>query len=115
MTNQFILDNIKEAKEWLDKVNHPQIGESGFNMCDGILSNLKSFIHDENIWKKINDKEEKVFREFNKKKDDAKVKLKDVDPLFQWNEGAKFYANLRQWKSQEMLVFWDKLSKEYDL
>jgi hypothetical protein len=84
-------------------------------MCDGKLSNLKSFIHDETIWKKVNEKEEKVFREFNKKKDEAKTKLKDIDPLIQWRTGAGFYNDLRHWKSQEMLSFWDKLSKEYDL
>jgi hypothetical protein len=113
MTSEFILSSIKTAKEYLDKVG--DIGEMGFNQCDGILSNLKSFIHDEVIWRKIQEKEEKVYKEFQKKTNEAKTKLKDIDSLLQWNEGARYYAELRQWKSIELLSFWDKLSKEYDL
>ena len=113
MTNEFILDTIKEAANTLNKVD--EAGEVAFNLCDGMLSNLKSFIHDETIWKKVTEKEEKVYKEFQKKSNEAKVKLKDVDSLLQWNEGAKYYMSLRQWKCSEMLNFWDKLSKEYDL
>jgi hypothetical protein len=113
MTSEFILSSIKEAANYLNKTE--EIGEVGFNQCEGILGNLKSFIHDEIIWKKISEKEEKVYKEFQKKSNEAKVKLKDVDSLLQWNEGAKYYMTLRQWKCNEMLTFWDKLSKDYDL
>jgi len=113
MTSEFILKNIKTAKEWLDKVG--EIGETGFNQCDGILENLKAFIHDEVIWKKVQEKEEKIYKEFQKKSNEAKIKLKEVDSLLQWNEGARYYMELRHWKSMELLSFWDKLSKEYDL
>ena len=113
MTNEFILGNIKEAVNYLNRIE--EIGEVAFNQCDGILSNLKSFIHDEIIWKKISEKEEKVYKEFQKKQNEAKAKLKDADSLLQWNEGAKYYMDLRNWKCNEMIAFWDKLSKEYDL
>jgi hypothetical protein len=113
MTNEWIMTQIQTAKECLDNVQ--EIGEAGFNMCDGILSNLKTFVTEESIWNTITAFEEKLYKDFRKKENEARVKLKDIDSLVQFNTGETYYINLRKWKSQELLNLWTKLSKDYDL
>jgi len=113
MTNEWIISQIQTAKQCLDRV--PELGEAGFNMCDGILSNLKTFITEDSIWNTITTFEEKLHKDFLKKENEARVKLKDIDSLVQFNTGEAYYINLRKWKSQELLNLWNKLSKDYDL
>ena len=111
MVSKQISDSIKEAKEALDQVE--TIGRTAYDLCDGILNNIKGFVHYDIVWKKINDHEERVHRDFKKRTEIARVKLKDLDPLYAWNDGMKFFMELRHWKSLEMLNFWDKPSKEH--
>jgi len=108
-----ISDSITEAKAALDQVE--ELGKTSYDICDGMLNNIKAFVHDDAVWKKINDHEEKIHKDFKKRLDDARAKLKDRDPIYAWNDGLKFYMELRHWKSLEMLSFWDKLSKEHDI
>jgi len=111
--SKMIEDNIKEAKDSLNQAE--QIGEIAYDICDGKLTNIKGFIHDENIWKKITEHEQKVFKEYSSRITKAKMDLKDVDPLFAWKPGMDMYMKLRHWKSLEMLNFYDKLVKEYGI
>ena len=113
MVSKQISDSITEAKAALDRVE--ELGTTSYDICDGVLNNLKAFIHDDVVWKKINDHEEKVHRDFKRKADDARSKLKTRDPIYAWNDGLKYFMELRHWKSMEMLSFWDKLSKEHDI
>jgi RecA-family ATPase len=113
MTNEWIMGQLKTAKEVLDRV--PELGEAAFNLCDGILSNLKTFVTDEKIWVTITTFEEKLYKDFKKKESEARAKLKDIDSLVQFNSGQEYYINLRKWKSTELLSLWNRLSKDYDL
>lgn len=113
MTNKTIEEYINAAKTMLDQAVNE--GIPAYNMCDGILLNIKGFIHDEVVWDRIRKHEEKLHKEFNKKVDEARGKLKDVDPIFSWSNGMEYMLKLRQWKSGQMLNFYDLLNKEYDL
>ena len=113
MTNEWILEQLRVAKEALDRV--PQLGEDAFNVCDGILSNLKSFVTEDEAYRKIIDFEEKLYRDFKLKEREAREKLKGVDYLTSFNLGGRYYMNLRQWKSSELLNMWNRLVKDYDL
>jgi hypothetical protein len=113
MTNEWIIGQIQLAKECLDRI--PEIGETGFNICDGVLSNLKTFITDENVWNTITTFEEKLHKDFKKKENESRAKLKDIDSLVQFNTGQEYYISLRKWKSQELLNLWTRLSKDFDL
>lgn len=110
-TNQYIGEKIKEAADTLNQA--VQLGETAYNIADGTLNNLKAFIHDEKIWTDINHFEQKLHNEFQKKMGEARVKLKDNDPFFKWREGMKYYMDLRQWRTIEMITYWDKLSKDH--
>lgn len=113
MVNKSVEEGIMEAKDILDKVE--QIGDVAYNICDGILSNLKVFVHDDKIMDEINGFEAKVIKQYNIKKKEFVEKLKAKDPLYQWQDGLKCYMELRQWKSMEMLSFWDRLSKRNEI
>ena len=67
------------------------------------------------VWKKINEHENNVHKEFGLRLSKARSDLKDEDPMFSWQKGMERYMKLRHWKSLEMLSFFDKLSKEYDI
>jgi len=113
MVSSKIEEGVNEAKEALDNID--QLGALAFDICDGKLSNNKAFIHDKNLMSKIEQKETMVYEEYRKRLIDARAKLKDVDPLYQWDDGLEFYMKLRRWKSMEMITFWDKLSKQHDI
>jgi len=113
MTNEWIVEQLKIAKEALDRV--PQLGEDGYNICDGILTNLKTFVTEDEVYKKIIAFEDKLFRDFKRKEREAREKLKGIDYLTSFSLGRNFYISLRQWKSTELLNLWTRLSKDYDL
>lgn len=113
MTNEWISDQLKIAKEGLDKVT--EIGEVGYNICDGILGNLKSFITDPTIYETVTKFEEKLYKDFKQKEIDARLKLKDIDALTSFNAGLQYYNNLRRWRSTELLNMWTRLVKDAEL
>ena len=113
MVNKQIEESILEAKNTLNQTE--QLGELSYNIADGILYNLKAFVHDEAIRKRISDFEEKLLKDFSKKIIEARGKLDNYDPLLAWKSGVGFYMELRQWKTLEMLTFWDKLVKTNEL
>ena len=105
-----IKESLTEAKNILNQAE--EAGVMAYNLCDGILTNIKGFVHKQETWMKINEKEQKVHEEFQKRLVDARMKLEGVDPMFAWDKGMRQYLTLRQWKSLEMLNFYDKLAKE---
>jgi len=113
MVSKPVSDSINEAKAALDQ--RETLGKTAYDICDGVLTNVKALVHDDEVWKKINAQEEKVHKEFKTKMNKAREKLKNIDPLYAWSEGMTYYMEMRHWKSLEMLSFWDKLSKEYDI
>jgi hypothetical protein len=110
-TNTYIEEKVKEAADTMDQA--VQIGETAYNLADGILSNLKAFVHDEKIWADLTRFEQKIHTEFQKKIDESRIKLKDADPFFKWRDGMKYYMDLRKWKTLEIIGYWDKLSKDH--
>jgi len=117
MTNRLILDGIVKAENILNEVEGVtlQERETLFDLADGVMVNIKAFVSNEEAWKKINEYEMKTHQEFAKRLNDARAKLKDIDPIYQWQKGLEFTMDLRFWKAREMLAFWDKITKEYDL
>ena len=116
MVSQIVKDSIAEAKSWFDQKDNPESNPFVcFNMVDGILSNLKSFIHDKDVWEKITLFEEGIHQTFQGKMKEARDALSQDDPLFAWEKGSRYTIELRTWKSGELLKFYDRLSKEHDI
>ena len=113
MANKPAVDNINEAKNALNQ--YPSIGEVAFDMCDGILNNIKAFIHTEDAWKELFAHEKKVNQEYTKRIADLNAELKDRPPMDVFKEATELYIKARAWKSTEMLNFYDMLTKKYDL
>lgn len=113
MTNEWYVEQLKIAKEALDKV--PEIGEAGYNYCDGVLNNLKTFITDTKIYETVSKFEEKLYNDFKQKEIDARIKLKGIDHLTSFNSGIKYYNDLRKWRSTELLNMWNRLIKDTEL
>lgn len=113
MVSQMMEKSINDAKAAVDTAE--QLGRTAFDIADGILTNSKAFVHDDVVWKKINEHEEKVHKEFTKRIDKARKELEGGDPLYAWEDGMEYYLKLRRWKTLEMLSFWDQLSKDHDL
>jgi hypothetical protein len=111
MNEDYINEKIKEAADAINQA--PQLGEAAYNIADGILGNLKAFIHDDKLWENITVFEKKTHVLFGKKLQDAKKELATKDPLFQWRYGMKYYMDMRHWKSLELLTYWDTLVKEH--
>ena len=117
MTNKIITDGILEASIYQNEIEGLPLEQRKtlFDLADGVLVNIKAFVSDEVSWKKINDYEEKTHKEFSKRLNDTRAKLKDEDPIIQWQNGLSYMMELRLWKTREMLAFWDRLSKSNDL
>lgn len=117
MTNKIILDGITEASNYLNEVEGIPLEQRKtlFDLADGVLVNIKAFVSNEEVWKKINDYEVKTHKEFIKRLNDTRAKLKDDDPLTQWQNGLSYMMDLRLWKTREMLAFWDRITKQHDL
>jgi len=113
MVSKRVTESLTNAKSALDTLK--ENGELAFDICDGILTNIKGFVHDEIVWGKINKHEEKVHQEFQRRLKKANEELKQRPPMDTFNEGMERYLNLRHWKSLEMLNFYDKLSKEHEI
>jgi len=117
MTSKIINDGIIEASNYLNEVEGLPLEQRKpvFDLADGVLVNIKAFVSNPEAWKKINDYEERTHKEFTRRLNDTRGKLKDMDPLIQWQSGMGYMMELRLWKTREMIAFWDKLSKEHDL
>jgi len=117
MTNKIILDGITEASNYLNEIEGLPLEQrkTVFDLADGVLVNIKAFVSNKDAWKKINEYEEKIHQEFSKRLAETRQKLKEDDPLIQWQNGLSYMMDLRLWKTREMLAFWDKITKEYDL
>jgi len=116
LVSQIVKESIAEAKNWIDRKDNPDTDPViCFNMVDGILSNLKSFVHDQVIWDTIDSFEKRIHNDFQSKLTEARSSLEQEDPMFAWEKGLRFYIDLRTWKSQELLSFYDRLSKEHDI
>ena len=113
MVSKYVSDSITEAKNALD--NLQQLGGTAFNIADGVLLNIKAFVHDDHVIQKIRTKESQVETEFNRRIKKANDELKDKGPMYSFNTASDKYWKLRHWKSLEMLNFYDKLSKEHDI
>jgi len=113
MVSKKLEESILEAKEALDNIE--TLGATAFDICDGILSNNKAFIHDPKVYDEVMQKEKQVYLEYSKQINEARLKLKNVDPFYQWGDGLEFYMKLRRWKSMELLNYWDKISKKEQL
>ena len=116
LVSHIVKESIAEAKSWIDRKDSPDTDPViCFNMVDGILSNLKSFVHDQDVWLKIEQFEQQIHKDFQTRLNEARSNLEQEDPMFAWSKGLRFYIDLRTWKSQELLSFYDKLSKEHDI
>jgi len=117
MTNKIILDSLAEVNSYLNEVEGLPLEQRKtlFDLADGVLVNVKAFVSNAEAWQKINEYEEKTHKEFNKRLAETRQKLKDEDPLIKWQNGLSYMMDLRLWKTREMLAFWDKLTKEFDL
>lgn len=115
MTNEYIINEIKKAKDSLDSVNDPRIGFTGFDICDGILTNLKIYVTDEKIYAQIIQFEEKLLKDYRLKQKESREKLKGLDMLTQYSVGEYHSAFLKNWKSTELLNLWTRIIKDYDL
>jgi len=113
MANEWFSEEIKKAKEILDQA--PEKGEIANNVCDGILFNLKAFITDEKIYETVDRFEQKVNSDFRQKEIEARSKLKGKDQLTNFNIGIKYYMDLRNWRSAELLNMWNRLVKDTEL
>ena len=51
MVSKYVIDSINGAKDTLDNVE--KLGETAYDICDGILLNIKGFLHDEKVWEKV--------------------------------------------------------------
>lgn len=110
MSNKQVTENLGKAEDALNNLN--ELGETAFDICDGILDNCKVHINDVMLWEQVSKKEKEVTDEFKKRRQDATKQLAGKDPFYAWSDGMKFYLELRKWKSLEMLSFWTKLNKE---
>ena len=110
MSNKQVTENLSKAEDALNSLN--ELGETAFDICDGVIDNCKIHIDDSTLWDKVHKKEKEITDEFKKRKNDAVKKLSGKDPFYAWGDGMHFYLELRKWKSMEMLSFWTKVNKD---
>jgi len=114
MTNKIIEDGIKDATEVLNEIEGlPLEQRKGlFDLADGMLTNIKAFVNSSEAWKKINEFEEKIHKDFKNKLDEARKELEKQDSLTRWQDGLSYMMDLRMWKTRETLAFWNKLNQK---
>jgi len=113
--NEYMENKLKEAGELLDAANVSNTPKLFLYATEGLLSNLKCFIYDNEIREKINKKEEEITKEVTMKINELKENLKDKDPLMQWTEGSTYELKLHFWKCRELLAYWNKILREYEI
>ena len=113
MVSNHVEENINDAREAINQ--YPAIGEAAFDLCDGILNNIKGFIHVDKEWEDLFDHEKKVNIEYAKRINIINNELKEKPPMDIYKETKDRYIRARAWRSTEMLNFYDMLAKKYDI
>lgn len=88
---------------------HALIDEHDYDTSVEIIQNLKTRIHDIDILTKINTHDIEVEKEFNNRY--VSLSSRSGEPYEQYKE----LMNLKKWKAQEYLKYYDKIIRENDI
>jgi len=118
MVSEPVSERLIEAGAYLDQAekmgDNPQ-ALGPLIACDGILENIKVFVHEDEPWEQIHTKEKdlnKIFWENFKKESE---KLKDEGEYFKFLKQQKVEVHLMFWKCKQRLGFYDWLTQKYDI
>ena len=104
MVNKNIEENINDARNL--------IKEEMFSEAEVVLGLNKAFVHDEKLKTEIFEKEKQVAITYNSKKIEAEKDIDNSNPWRSYNKFAYYDLQLRLWRVQELLSFWDMLNKK---
>lgn len=90
-------------------VAHALIDEHDYDTPVEIIQNLKTRIHETELLAKIKRHEDSIENEYQTEY--ASISSKVGDPY----EAFSKVLNLKKWRSQEYLKYYDKLMREHDL
>ena len=85
---------------------------SAFSEAELVLANNKAFVHDDKLKAEIFEKEKKIIIEYNEKKLEAEKDIDNSNPWRSYNKFAQYDMQLRLWRCQELLAFWDNVNKK---
>ena len=110
MTNKLIEESLIEAKNYVNQID--ELGESGLNIADRILSSCKLFI-DKSHLKELEDFENKVNKDYEEKMKEAReMNDKEKDTYMKYLNMAQYVVNSRLEKTQLMINFLHKLNQK---
>jgi len=118
MVSDPVNERMKEAGAYLDEAE--KLGDipetlPAFIACDGILDNIKIFIHNEKAWEEINRKEQELNTMFKKEFKEKIEKIKHEDEYMRFLKMRKIEIQIMRWKCKQRLGFYDFLTKKYDI
>jgi hypothetical protein len=112
---RYILEAGTYQKQAEQLGNDPRVDDLCM-ACEGTLNSINVFVHDEEPWKLINEKNKELNQMFNKEfnKRIQAVK-KDRGEYFAFCEKKAIEMDLKRWKCEQKVSFYDYLTKKYDL
>jgi phosphomevalonate kinase len=107
--NPYISENIKEAKDFLNRVE--DMGLSALHIAERILDSNKLFIHDTPKAKIIKETLEKITKDFEDARSDAIKQNEAIPESYEKHINiANYLAALDYEKVQKLMSFWDKMN-----
>ena len=103
------------SKIFEEKLNlaHNLIDEEHYGEAVDILKNLIARVHDKETLQEITTHMKQVDEMYNKRYKEETDR--NGEPWRKYNEALTFLNDLNKWKAQELLKFFDKMSKEHDV
>ena len=84
--------------------------------CEGTLESINVFVHDDEPWKLLSDKNKELNQMFQKEFNSRKQKIKDErGSYFAFCEEKRLETELKLWKCEQKVHFYDFLTKKYDI
>ena len=118
MTSDIVKSNIMEAGAYLKQAEQMGTDSRVLDMCmacEGTLDSINVFVHEDEPWKQINDKNKELNQMFNKEFGNRIKQIKDKGPYFVFCQQKRIEAELMLWKCEQKVSFYDFLTKKYDI
>lgn len=119
MVSEPVKNLVLEASAYLKQAeqmgNDPRVLDMCM-ACDGTLESINVFIHDDEPWKLLSDKIKELNKMFKDEFKERRDKLIDNNGAYVvFCEEKRIERELKVWKCEQKVTFYDFLTKKYDL
>lgn len=118
MVSEPVKENLLEANAYLKQAEQLGNDERVIGlcvMCNGTLDSINVFVHDDDQYKLINEKNKELNNLFNKEFNKRTGEIKETGAYIRHCLTKQIERELMLWKAEQKFNFYDFLTKKYDL